>query len=367
MRICWVDNAKAIGIILVVYGHMAECGTLAKEIIFSFHMPLFFFLSGYLVKDKHIRLPLSSFLKTNFRCLIIPYFSFWVFSYLLWLPTRMLRNQAFHSSQSLFDPVLGLFSGISNMLYVNPVLWFFPCLFIVRLVFWWLHKRLNHGELISAIIMMPILGIVMHRILPFRLPWSIDSALVAIFFYGCGYAAARTGILEKSESVTLRVGLASLMLALLTLWVRESWHVEMALMDLGNYALFFTAAGLGIVMTIYISKLLPPSAVCRWLSENTIIIFPYHRLAFNVFTGIGVVFFGLQIDFKDTLFFSFLFTAGALALSFPVVFIIRRYMPWVAGLPSSSVQPIQLSAASAIHRREYSTIAVGPRKNKPSP
>jgi hypothetical protein len=143
------------------------------------------------------------------------------------------------------------------------------------------------------------------------------------------------------------------MLAFLTLWVRESWHVEMALMDLGNYAFFFTAAGLGIVMTIYISKLLPPSAVCRWLSKNTIIIFPYHRLAFNVFTGIGVVFFGLQIDFKDTLFFSFLFTAGALLASVPVVFIIRRYMPWVAGLSSGPVQPILQLKPAALQFKEY--------------
>ncbi len=54
----WVDYAKAIGIILVVYGHVARglynAGVgipkgffeLADGIIYSFHMPLFFFLSG---------------------------------------------------------------------------------------------------------------------------------------------------------------------------------------------------------------------------------------------------------------------------------------------------------------------------------
>ena len=57
-RNVWVDYAKAIGIILVVYGHVARgvfnAGlpmdegefVLVDSIIYSFHMPLFFFLSG---------------------------------------------------------------------------------------------------------------------------------------------------------------------------------------------------------------------------------------------------------------------------------------------------------------------------------
>lgn len=56
----WVDYAKGIGILLVVYGHVvrglikAGLGihlpelNLIDAIIYGFHMPLFFFLSGYL-------------------------------------------------------------------------------------------------------------------------------------------------------------------------------------------------------------------------------------------------------------------------------------------------------------------------------
>lgn len=57
-RTNWVDYAKAIGIILVVYGHVArginnagmelspEFFKFSDSIVYSFHMPLFFFLSG---------------------------------------------------------------------------------------------------------------------------------------------------------------------------------------------------------------------------------------------------------------------------------------------------------------------------------
>lgn len=57
-RDVWVDYAKALGIVLVVFGHVArglhDAGipvneplfTLVDSVVYSFHMPLFFFLSG---------------------------------------------------------------------------------------------------------------------------------------------------------------------------------------------------------------------------------------------------------------------------------------------------------------------------------
>ena len=58
-RLDWIDIAKGIGIILVVLGH-----TLVPQVretgfagflwifIYNFHMPLFFFLSGYLIETE---------------------------------------------------------------------------------------------------------------------------------------------------------------------------------------------------------------------------------------------------------------------------------------------------------------------------
>ena len=50
-RIEWIDIAKGIGIILVVIGHISQIEVL-NDIIYSFHMPLFFIISGYLYKRK---------------------------------------------------------------------------------------------------------------------------------------------------------------------------------------------------------------------------------------------------------------------------------------------------------------------------
>ena len=48
-----VSIAKGIGIILMLIGH-AGCPSHLNSFIYQFHMPLFFFISGYCFKEKHL-------------------------------------------------------------------------------------------------------------------------------------------------------------------------------------------------------------------------------------------------------------------------------------------------------------------------
>jgi fucose 4-O-acetylase-like acetyltransferase len=73
-RIKWVDIAKGIGIILVIVGH-----TIALEYsapIYTFHMPLFIFLSGFvfhLSQGKHsVRITIVK----RVLSLLLPFFCF---------------------------------------------------------------------------------------------------------------------------------------------------------------------------------------------------------------------------------------------------------------------------------------------------
>ena len=44
-RIIWIDYAKAIAMFFVIFGHV-DSGNYLTNWIYSFHMPLFFLLSG---------------------------------------------------------------------------------------------------------------------------------------------------------------------------------------------------------------------------------------------------------------------------------------------------------------------------------
>lgn len=62
------DMMKGVGIILVIVGHLAH-GYGLYNIIYVFHMPLFFIVSGYFYKPKQ---PLD-LLKRDAKLLLLPY------------------------------------------------------------------------------------------------------------------------------------------------------------------------------------------------------------------------------------------------------------------------------------------------------
>lgn len=71
-RVEWIDIAKGIGILLVLIGHVCDKHTFLWNFITLFHMPLFFIISGYVLKlDKPIKL----FLKSKLMTLWVPYVS----------------------------------------------------------------------------------------------------------------------------------------------------------------------------------------------------------------------------------------------------------------------------------------------------
>ena len=69
-----ISIAKGIGIILMVIGHCILSGY-ANQFIYAFHMPLFFYLSGYCLKDKFFNDTLT-FIKRKIKSLFIPYIKF---------------------------------------------------------------------------------------------------------------------------------------------------------------------------------------------------------------------------------------------------------------------------------------------------
>lgn len=74
-RLSWIDVIKGIGILLTIFYHCLGGGTLGRflpklqTVIASFHMPLFFFVSGYLYRKK----PAKDFFFSKMTALVIPY------------------------------------------------------------------------------------------------------------------------------------------------------------------------------------------------------------------------------------------------------------------------------------------------------
>ena len=133
-RINWPDYTKGIGIFLVVLGHLIRSlenrSILSSPFwpeldnwIYSFHMPLFFFLSGLFI-SKTLKLSYSDFLSSRLKAIAYPYF--------MWSTIQSLIQ----ISASIWIDTSMNFYTLLNIV-VSPVMqfWFLYALFICHLSF----------------------------------------------------------------------------------------------------------------------------------------------------------------------------------------------------------------------------------------
>jgi fucose 4-O-acetylase-like acetyltransferase len=127
-RLAWVDAAKGVGILLVIAGHVWTRGPV-RDAIYAFHMPLFFLLSGYMVRPQ----PMIPLTLRQARILLIP---FAAFSFLLIGADFLIEG--LRGVRPIFP---SLAAGIRAILFDTEtlrgpftILWFVPCLFFARLL-----------------------------------------------------------------------------------------------------------------------------------------------------------------------------------------------------------------------------------------
>ena len=189
-RIEYVDNVKAMAMVFVVVGHAPGLNQFAMNFIYAFHMPVFFFVSGLLLSEQKLALPLRRFIIAQVRNLGIPYLFFFAVSYLYWLPTHRLAAAAQTvGPMAWWEPLLGLVEGSQQAWVVNAVLWFFVCLFMTTCIFF-IAKRFFSARFLAVVF--NLLGIVFTLAYVSswpRWPWTLDSTLIALGFYAAGHYA----------------------------------------------------------------------------------------------------------------------------------------------------------------------------------
>ncbi|MFV7770797.1 acyltransferase family protein [Shewanella marisflavi] len=129
------------GICLVVLGHSLPSRFVYDEqyltvlntiisVIYIFHMPLFFYISGYLTKYSSKSSLLCEF-KSKAKRLLLPYLMFSIIGYIVKWPLSEFAGRPVDFSS---------FDFVFRLLYPweNPVIffWFLPTLFIVSIVFY---------------------------------------------------------------------------------------------------------------------------------------------------------------------------------------------------------------------------------------
>jgi len=257
-----LDIFRALGIFCMIVGHVGF-GEPFSHFIHAFHMPLFFFVSGLFFTGNK---SLGKFTTNKAKKILIPYLSFGIFYYIVWLCIDPSHSASYPLKYLFWDNSVGAGNG---MPYVGA-LWFLTAFFIANIVYYGISHIKSLGLQLVAILLTVMLGTLFPLILPFRLPYTIDSGLVGAGFIYCGHKFKNSVHYDKLSHLSTCALLLISILILLSIFLNG--HVNMRTGVYCNVILFWVNAlgcilvGINLCNRIIKSKLHIVSCFISWIA-----------------------------------------------------------------------------------------------------
>lgn len=297
-----LDITKAIGIILMVMGHLHFSEDVFDKYIYAFHMPLFFIVSGMLFnQDKTLKNTIIS----RTKALLVPYVVFGGVYSAISIVKSMLAGE-----EDALVPTLKIFFLYPvNSVPYESALWFLPTMFITSVTYTVLRKMMNLKWTTVVTVAVGVFGFVYPHLTDVRLPWGIDTALVALLFFHTGCLMKRCNLVERikalrRKSTWLLLVLTAAVFALNIFMVFMNDKVNQRKVEYGNPLLAYVNAVAGTVLCIMVAVLidclLPASKfkalLCR-ISEVSIVFICINHNVIHLFqfllSSIGAGVFGI--------------------------------------------------------------------------
>jgi fucose 4-O-acetylase-like acetyltransferase len=178
-RIGWIDTLKGIGILTVVAGHIFP-NSIARY-LFLFHMPLFFFIGGFLFKPSA---DWKEYLTKKSFHLLVPYVAFLCLIYVPYEIKEILTGKE-TIAKGLVRPLL----GGRFLIGWTAVFWYVTCFFLVQQVMNFLVNKVSKKIIGLLMLVCLVISYAINAFLPHfsGLPWNADVVLAALPIFYLGY------------------------------------------------------------------------------------------------------------------------------------------------------------------------------------
>lgn len=291
----WADYVKAIAIFSMVLCH-ANVGAQKPGLlvfIYTFHMPIFFLISGYFDRIKHGQ-SIKDTVKKLVRTLLIPYLVFNIFAFTYCWYGRLNHpelNNDITASQILPHGLLGIILCQSNQTdysYLpNGPLWFLIALFECKMIYMLAVITYRKSKIIACMLLVSFFCLLSLMVTNRYQMFSIGSALLALPFYCLG------GVIKKMDAIRYFNKNTSIVIFIVTFLILytfapQNGRVDMSSLKYGNYlTLFYINALIGSIMCISLAKCLGEIHYLSYIGKNTLVILCLHK--FFMVIGIRVV------------------------------------------------------------------------------
>lgn len=269
VRIEWIDISKGIGIILLVLGHCVVKTDYVHKFIFSFHIPLFYVLSGYcfnVVKYKN----LMEVVVKRGKALLLPYCIFW----LVGLTVTLLIPE-WREALTFRGLVVDLYQGYPSSMHLTST-WYLVSLYLITSVFYIMYMIASKlklkcilyiGVALSGFmgymiyIVKSIMGVSSNAdaasktFLPGgRLPLTIDASMMALVFFAFGVWAYKVSLPSRLKFRNAGIIAGFLISFMISVFLNERVNIHGC--SYGNVIYFFGAAFAGMLMVVNLSQML---------------------------------------------------------------------------------------------------------------
>lgn len=277
-RVHWIDIAKGITILMVIVSHTVN-NHIVRCAIFSFHMPLFFILSGMTYSySKNI----SEFvlkLKKSFKRLVIPGIVFYMI--VMVVKFTPVYHYIFHDTKQIYPfNINGVYHLVLTMIKtifwgsgvdvklstgVIPAIgipWFLFVLFGARTILNFIQLKLSDKWVSIVSIFLLIIGLGVQKI--HWLPFSFDITLTVIIFIFIGKILKAVDFKAKY----IRIFLCSLSIWAITLFLTYGltlMYLELALRRYTMFPLCYVTAVSGTLCIICFSIMIEKIKVVAYL------------------------------------------------------------------------------------------------------
>jgi len=315
-RLNYIDSAKGLGILLIVLGHIwtQSCSGIVVW-LYSFHVPMFFMLSGMMLRytGKMQKTSLKEMVINRCRQLLVPYIVFEII-YIVLIGSR---------HQFAYDILQWHWYDGLILKPVNGPLWFLLCAFVVEITFACINSVIvdvKYNKTIALIL----------YIIPFVV--KTNNTQVAFVIMSCtayGFFAFGYYVFEYVENKNLRLGQIAIMFIIGLMLAIVNTKTNMYELNYKNPVLYSLNALITSGAVIFLFKKKSIRFFEFW-GKNTIVMLALHVLCMSIIERI------LPINYQ-TLWGGIIQLLLICCVLYPTAIVFNKYFPQLVGKKSNKI------------------------------